>query len=125
MIELTVGEKLKLTATVQYSGPGWNQGLVYAALGIKGLTGFDEKAYCGPFAVSLPDTPSLTTFELAQGLLIITATAACVGTGLEVYLKYYNLPSGIADMYWYGPDDDINVLGAQNFQNLTVTYQKV
>lgn len=132
MVTLTIGETLKVTATFQYSGPGYSGYKVRAAICQKAvwipiLQPMDEILFSETGPLSVPSTPTLTLFTVPAGLpptgLNIVITSA-ISPGLyELYAKMIGLPG--ADLYWYGPLDDIQIIGAQVFQNLAVTYVKL
>ena len=119
MVTLTIGETLKVMATFQYSGPGFSGYKVRAAICKKGVL-WDEILFKETAALSVPSTPTLLLYAVPAGLLDIVITSA-ISSGLyELYARMTGLPG--ADLYWYGPLGDIEIIGAQVFQNLAVTY---
>lgn len=119
MVTKTIGETLVVTAKFNYSGPGFSGYKVRAAIGEKGVF-FNEILFRETAALSVPSTPTLTLYTVPAGLLDIVITSG-ISPGLyELYAKMIGLPG--ADLYYYGPLDDIEIIGAQVFQNLVVTY---
>ena len=122
MVTLTIGQTLKVTATFQYSGPGFSGYVVRAAICHKTAT-WDEILYRQTSPLSVPSTPTLLLYTVPVGLLDIVITSA-ISPGLyELYAKMLSLPG--TDLFWYGPLDDIQIVGVQVFQSLAVTYVKL
>jgi hypothetical protein len=133
MLQLINGQNLKVTVTVSHIGQAYNSAVLYASIwkrttldphneiqglnsGVVPLTGIQND-------VALYDYSKTLTIPISN---VGGAGGATPGQYYGVYVKLYNLPSGQADMYWYGTENDIDLqpLGVGTFSDLRVTYTK-
>jgi hypothetical protein len=120
MISFQVGERIRIVGHVYYSGPGVS-GTVYGAVGYMIGPAFDE-LQAQTVTFTIPNTPELLPYDLPPIDMVLTNDA--VGA-TRVYCKLQNLSGGTPPSPAYGPENDISVGQGQNFQDLTVTYQKL
>ncbi len=123
MVQLNVGDTLKVTVTFTYKGPAFSGFKCHVGLGNKGAT-FDEILFNESPALSVPVTPTPTVITVPSQYTNIVITEAISAGKYEIYAKLYGLPG--ADLFVYGPLDDIEILPVQGlFSNLQVTYSKL
>jgi len=90
VVELNVGDTLRLVATFGYCGPS-RQLTLYAALGTLGVFGFDE-IIAAQRTITLPESPgSFTTCEESIDILITEAVSS--GSGYDLMAKIKEYPS--------------------------------
>lgn len=128
MAILTNGDTLRLTCSFQHKGKAFTGAQIYAAIG-KRDTWFNEvQGFVNTTTVTgIKDDVDWTTYSVTVDIPIFNIGGiggAVPGADYEVYAKMLNIPG--ADLYWYGPLNDITLeaVGAAEFRNLSVTYQK-
>ena len=90
VVELDVGDTLRLVTTFGYCGPS-RQLTLYAALGTLGTFGFDE-IIAAQRTITLPESPgSFTTREESIDILITEAVSS--GSGYDLMAKIKEYPS--------------------------------
>ncbi len=117
-LQVISGQKIRLTATIDYMGPAVSA-TFYAALGSRGVFGFNEWAV-GQKAVSFAQSVSWVTYTLTAD---IDTTGIANNTNLDLYCKLAEYPgAGMPEV-----DDVIDIIGAApTFQNFKITdYSKV
>jgi hypothetical protein len=105
VVELNIGDTLRLAITFGYRGPG-RQLTLYAAIGSQGMLGFDE-IIAAQRPITLPE--SLSSFTTCEESIDISITEAISpGTGYDLMAKIKEYPSQtearVADV--------INIIGA-------------
>ncbi len=117
-LQVVAGQKIRLTATIDYMGPAISA-TFYAALGSRGLTGFNEWAV-GQKVVSFAQSGSFITYTLTAD---IDTTGIANNTDLDLYCKLVEYPgAGMPEV-----DNVIDIVGGTpTFQNFKITdYSKV
>ena len=122
MVRLAVGDTLRFTCQFYHQGDAYSGAKLHAAIGHKGSYGFDEilNADAGPYTFPVDINPKL--YQEVVNILITNSIGA--GADYEAYVKLISIPG--ADQFWYGPTDDITILGGPaTFSGLVVTYAKI
>ena len=130
MITLKNGDTLHIVCNFQHKGAAYNSGRIYAALGkVAVIGGFDEKLVNYITVNGIQEDADWTLYQVIVDIPIVNVGTVgfAPGPDYEVYVKMDNIPG--ADLYWYGPENDINLEAGvpaepAQFQNLTVTYSK-
>ena len=117
-IQVKVGDKVRVTATLSYRGPALSD-YFYGAIGNRGAVGFDEILYA-QVAISFPQCTSWTAFSLTVDIPITSAIS--VGTNYDLYVKIKgHTEAGLPEV-----DNCIDVLAASEFKDFKiVSYEKV
>jgi hypothetical protein len=124
MVQLKAGvNSLHCVCAFNYSGPGYTAGKIRCVIGHKVLGVWVEDFLNAvpdtPFSV--PNTPTTAPFTV---LVNIPIPLSANGGLYSFYAKMTGIPG--ADLYYYGPENDIEVLGQESvFSNLAVTYSKL
>ena len=127
MITLINGDVLVLSVTFQHKGEAFTGARVYGAIGKNGLTFAEVQGLIGETIITgIVNDVDWTGYNVTIDIPIANIGGiggAVPGADYEVYVKMINVPG--ADIYWYGPLDDITLeVEDAKFQELTVTYQK-
>jgi len=123
MVTVKTGDRLKFVCRFTHQGAAFSGAYIRVAIGQKGAVSFDEALGHNVTSSSLSVLYDLvpTLYEVP---LIITIQSNLGPGKWEAYAKLTGIPG--ADLYWYGPIDDIIVEeAAALFSNLTVTYTKL
>jgi hypothetical protein len=123
MIQLFNGDVLRCTVRFEHLGAARAGIGLRVAICQHGAT-YDElpQHFIQRNDVSVDDDLEWTTYTEVVDIPIHDIPNL-VGPGLyELYAKMTGIPG--ADLYWYGPDDDLEFV-AEEFENLLVTYTKV
>lgn len=117
-VQLKVGDKLRVNASIDYKGPALSD-TFYAAIGVRGV-GFDE-ILVGQSVVSFPQSADFVTYNLSADITITTAIAAKTDYDLYVKLVNHETEAGRPEV-----DNVIDIVSAMAFQNFKITgYNKV
>lgn len=121
MVTLLNGNTLRFTCKVTHLGDAFAGARMYAAIGVKGIEGFNEKlAAWKDFDVTKDSIPK--TYTVVVDVLIGDIGTLLFPGGLyEAYVKLISIPGD--DIFWYGSPGDIELVSHQ-FSNLVVTYSK-
>lgn len=120
MIQLQYGDKLRFICSFQHKGAAYTGAKLHAAIGNKGAFGFDE---------ILNNETTVTgiiydaTWRTYTATIDVTITSGISGGAYDTMVKLMSIPG--SDIYWYGTLDDIVIVGAAEFQGLSVSYAKV
>jgi hypothetical protein len=105
VVDLNVGDTLRLVSTFGYRGPG-QQLTLYAAIGNLGIFGFDE-IIAAQKPVDLPESPdSFTTCEESIDISITEAISPGSGYDLMAKIKEYQSQTEVR------VSDVVNIIGA-------------
>lgn len=117
-LTVIVGDKVRVKATLSYRGSALTD-YFYGAIGNRGALGFDE-ILNAQVAISFPQCLNWTAFELTVDIPITSAISP--GTNYDLYVKIKgHTEAGLPEV-----DNCIDVVGAPEFQNFTITdYSKV
>lgn len=119
MVQLKQGESLHVECQFTYQGTGYSGAKIHAAIGVQGTLQFDEVLAAEVDVGPLASSPTPTPFTLGFDILITEAIAP----GLyEFYAKLMSIPG--ADLFDFGPQDDIEILASHNFSDFTAAYTK-
>lgn len=124
MVQLNYGDKLRFTCSFQHRGAAYTGAKLRAVIGNKiglpgGLGWFDEILYSEITVSGIVYDATWQPYTVAIDVMITTAIS---GGTYEAYVKLMSIPG--ADIFWVGPLDDIVILGAVEFQSLSVSYAK-
>jgi len=126
MVTLLNGNILRFVCKFTHQGEGQVGVRVYAAIGKKAVVGgFDEKQFSF-VDVDIPSDYTPTEYTINVDIVIenVGTVGYPAGADYEAYVKLQNIPG--ADIFWYGPENDIELLsGIAEFSNLVVTYSPV
>ena len=119
MLQLAYGDKLRFTCSFQHRGAAYTGAKLHAAIGNKGVFGFDEILNNEIIISGIVYDAAWQNYTVTADIAI---TSALAGGSYDTMVKLMSIPG--SDIYWYGTLDDIVIVGAAEFQNLSVTYQK-
>jgi len=119
MLQLQYGDKLRFSCSFQHRGAAYTGAKLHAAIGNKGTFGFDE-ILNNEFTVS--GIVYDATWQTYTMTVDVTITTAIASGAYDTMVKLMSIPG--SDIYWYGTLDDIVIVGAAEFQGLSVSYQK-
>ena len=126
MVTLRNGDKLRLKCTFQHKGAAFTGAKLYGAIGTKAPE-FNEVLYNIVTVSGIKEDADWTTYSVNVDIEIknVGTIAIPAAAYYEAYVKLIGIPG--ADIYWYGPDNDINleVPAEAEFQSLDVSYSKV
>lgn len=125
MVQLTYGDRLRFACSFQHRGAAYTGAKLRAAIGNKkdlvGVIGwFDEILWTETTVTGIVYDANWQTYTVNVDVNIGTEIA---GGNYESYVKLMSIPGG--DIFWTGPLDDIVIVGAAEFQSLSVAYTKV
>ncbi len=124
MIQLNYGDKLRFSCSFQHRGAAYTGAKLRAAIGNKiglpgGLGWFDEILYSEITVSGIVYDATWQPYTVTVDVMITTAIS---GGAYEAYVKLMSIPGG--DIFWVGTLDDIVIVGASEFQSLSVSYAK-
>jgi len=119
MIQLNYGDKLRFTCSFQHKGSAYTGAKLHAAIGNKGTFGFDEIINNETTVTGIIYDAIWQTYTVVIDVLI---TSAIAGGAYDTMVKLMSIPG--SDIYWYGALGDIVIMGAAEFQSLSVNYNK-
>ena len=123
MVQLAYGDKLRFTCSFEHQGAVFTGAKLHAAIGNKrvalGISYFDEILFNETIVTGIIYDATWRTYTVS---IDVTVTAAISGGSYETLVKLMSIPG--TDLEWFGSLDDIVIVGAAEFQNLSVTYTK-
>ena len=123
MVQLAYGDKLRFTCSFQHQGAAFTGAKLHAAIGNKrvvlGISYFNEILFNETIVTGIIYDATWRTYTVS---IDVTVTAAISGGSYETFVKLMSIPGSALE--WFGPLDDIVIVGAAEFQNLSVTYTK-
>ena len=123
MVQLAYGDKLRFTCSFQHQGEAFTGAKLHAAIGHKrvvlGIPYFDEILFREVIVTGIIYDATWRTYTVS---IDVTVTAVISGGSYETFVKLMSIPG--TDLEWFGSLDDIVIVGAAEFQNLSVTYTK-
>lgn len=119
MVQLSYGDILRFTCSFQHRGAAYTGAKLHAAIGNKGIAGFDEILNKEITIAGIVYDADWHTYTGTVDIAIATSIA---GGSYDTYVKLMSIPGG--DIFWNGPADDIVIIGAAEFQSLSVSYGK-
>ena len=123
MVQLAYGDPLLFTCSFQHQGEAFTGAKLHAAIGHKrvvlGTPYFDEILFREVIVTGIIYDATWRTYTT---ILDVVITSAISGGYYETFVKLMSIPG--KDLEWFGPLDDIVIVGAAEFQNLSVAYTK-
>ena len=121
MIELRAGDTLRFNCQFTHEGQAYSGAKLRCSVGVKNAW-FNEKQFVESPSLNFP--VDITPREYDEDVdMVINIGKLPAGT-YEAEVKLMGIPGG--DIFWYGPLNDITVIGAPaEFSGLKVTYAKL
>jgi len=119
MLQLQYGDKLRFSCSFQHRGAAYTGAKLHAAIGNKGTLGFDEILNNEITVSGIVYDAIWQTYTITVD---VTITSGIASGAYDTMVKLMSIPG--SDIYWYGTLDDIVIVGAAEFQGLSVSYQK-